>query len=179
MNAQIASASSTTGVRRRIAGRGLNGRTIVVVTIALVAGALLASQALTPIGPARHAVDTTILPVPGPAVSAARYYDDLMSQQEEYIQTLAARAMMRRAAAQADDLMAQQDDFIHTMAARASGATGCNDKMLCLSMYSPSVTAPPSATAAQPAHPAGCSIVGTGIVVINEPPMPSLASSCP
>jgi hypothetical protein len=53
-------------------------------------------------------------------LNAAQYYDDLMTQQEDYIQTMAARATMRQAAAQYDDLMSQQEDSIHTMAARAT-----------------------------------------------------------
>jgi hypothetical protein len=52
-------------------------------------------------------------------VSTARYYDDLMSQQEDYIHTMAARATMRAAAAQYDALMGQEEDAIHTIAAQA------------------------------------------------------------
>jgi hypothetical protein len=119
MSAQIISTREITGGRRGIAGYLGKGPVTGVAIVVLFLTAFLGGYALTHPGSASHDTDATTSSAFTPAVSAAAYYDDLMSQEGDWIQTMAARVTMRRAAASSDALMAQQEDWIHTMAARA------------------------------------------------------------
>jgi hypothetical protein len=118
MSAQIISARGISGGRRGIAGRLGKGPIIGVALVTLLVVALLGGHALTQLRPASHDANGTNPPAPGSSVSAAQYYDELMAQRE---------------------------DSIHTIAA---GVTGCNDEMLCLSMYAPNSAATGSAAEA-------------------------------
>jgi hypothetical protein len=112
MNARIVSA-------RGIAGYLGKGPVIGVAIIVLLVAAVLGTHALRQPGSASHDAKVTSPSAFIPAVSTAPYADDLMRQQEDFIQTMAARTTMRQAAAQSDDVMSQQEDLIHTLAARA------------------------------------------------------------
>jgi hypothetical protein len=119
MSTQIVSTRGMASGRRGIAGRVGKGPVIGVAIIVLLVAALLGGHVITQHGSASHNAKATDPSAFIPAVSAARYYDELMSQQEDWTYMMAARATMRRAAAQYNDLMSQQEDWIHTMAARA------------------------------------------------------------
>jgi hypothetical protein len=98
------------GRKGRGHGIGAMGLAAAVLIAVLIVGMILHNR--------QAAHRTAAVTAPG-GVSAAQYYDDLMSQQEDWIHTMAARATMRQAAAEYDDLMAQQDDALHAIAARA------------------------------------------------------------
>jgi hypothetical protein len=177
MSAPIVSKRGSTSGRRGIAGHPGKGPVIGGAIVVLLVAALLGGHALTERGSASHDANATNPSALSASVRTAQYYDDLMSQQQDWIQTMAARATMRQAATYYDDLMAQQDDFLHTMAARAdalqvnpspqqrfleentitlpsAGASatrvkGCNDEMICLSMYAP-ISAPANGSAVTP-----------------------------
>lgn len=119
MSAQIISARSIVDGRRGTAGRLGKGPIIGVAIVALLVAVLLGGHTLTQPRSASHNANVTELSVPGPSVSTAQYDDDLMTQ---------------------------QDDFLHTTlpsvtAPQSIGVTGCNDEMLCLSMYAPNPAA--------------------------------------
>jgi hypothetical protein len=119
MNAQIASASSFTSRRHRMARWMGKAGPIYVAVVIVVVGALIASQMLTRrtgltvdqddqgVHTSKFLeVNTAFMPAASTAVSTSEYYDDLMAQQDAFFHRTVDTATYY------DELMAQQEQFI-------------------------------------------------------------------
>jgi len=142
MSAQIVSARSTTDGQHGIAGHLGRGPVVGVAIVALLVSTLLGGHALTQPRSASHDANATNRSAPSSSVSTAQYHDDLMVRQDDFLHTMAARADTPRVnTGERQRFLEENTTLLSATAPQSIGLTGCNDEMLCLSMYAPNPAA--------------------------------------
>ncbi len=113
-----------------------------VAIVALLVSTLLGSHALTQPRSASPDANATNRSAPSSSVNTAQYHDDLMVRQDDFLHTMAARADTPRVnTGERQRFLEENTTLLWATAPQSIGLTGCNDEMLCLSMYAPNPAA--------------------------------------